>query len=324
MSRTALLTLNTKTDRWEATFAGKVIVSSQDKKYVRHVIEKGLNAKAREMGVTAVEELGQGSHQGQPAVDMITFDVNERFQFLEDYVDMVADRDMKSVIVVGEGGLGKSYTVMRRLSKKGLSELSVHAEGYEVGATLDQSKSRTTYVVVKGYSTPKGLFRTLYENRNRLIVFDDCDSVLDNDTSANLLKAALDSYDKRIVTWNAESFGESELPKSFEFTGAIIFISNMAMHKVPQAVISRSAPADVSMTRAEVIERMRQIVRSPEFMDEVDLSLKLEAVDFIGRHIQNPQIKTFNLRTLIKVITNRRCKPERWERLSLSMMMAER
>jgi hypothetical protein len=227
--------------------------------------------------------------------------------------------------VVGEGGLGKSYTVMRRLAKNGLTELSTHASSFEVGARFDTNNTRS-FVVVKGYSTPKALFRTLYENRTRLIVFDDCDSVLENDTAANLLKAALDSYDKRIVTWNSEGWGggDDELPKSFEFTGAVIFISNMAMHRVPQAVISRSAPADVSMTRAEVIDRMRQIVRSDEFMGEVELSLKLEAVDFIGQHIQNPQIKTFNLRTLIKVITNRRCKPDRWQRLSLSMMMAER
>jgi hypothetical protein len=321
MSKTALLAFSETTGKWEASFGGKVIVSSPDKKYVIHVITKGLNGKARNLGVTKVEELGKtnGTLAAHTA-PLVEFDINERFSFLADYVDMVAQRDMKSAIVVGEGGLGKSYTVMRQLSKNGLKDLNE----MEIGASLDESNSRKTYVTVKGYSTPKGLFRTLYENRNRLVVFDDCDSILRDETASNLLKAALDSYDKRIITWNAESFGESDLPKSFEFTGAVIFISNLSMHKIPQALISRSAPADVSMTRAEIISRMRQIVSEGEFMAEVDMPIKEEALDFIAGHINNPQIKAINLRTLIAVVTNRRCKPNNWQRLSLSMMMAAR
>jgi hypothetical protein len=325
MSKTALLTMNAKTAKWEATFGGKVIVSSPDKKYVRHVIEKGLNMKARNLGITKVEELGVASeHMVAHSAPLVEFDINERFQFLADYVDMVAHRDMKSAIVVGEGGLGKSFTVMNQLAKNGLKELSVHSEDFEIGSSIDGGAGGKNFVVVKGYSTAKGLFRTLFENRNRLVVFDDCDSILRDEVASNLLKAALDSYDKRIVTWNAESFGDDGLPKSFEFTGAVIFISNMPMHKIPQAIISRSAPADVSMTRPEIIARMRQIVKEGEFMSDVEMSVKLEALDFIASHINNPQIKAINLRTLIAVTTNRRCKPENWQRLSLSMMMAAR
>lgn len=326
MSKTAILALNNRTGKWEASFGGRVIVSSPNKKYVTDVIVKGLNGKARELGVTKVEELGTtNAVTGEKEVaPMIEFDINERFQFLEDYVDMVAQRDMKSAVVVGEGGLGKSFTVMNRLIKNGLKEFSVHSEDFEIGSSMNEGSMRKSYVVVKGYSTPKGLFRTLYENRNRLVVFDDCDSILEDQVASNLLKAALDSYDKRIVTWNAESFGESDLPKSFEFTGGVIFISNKPMHKIPQPIISRSAPADVSMTRQEIIARMRQIVKGGDFMGDVEMSLKEDALNFIAQHINNPQIKAINLRTLIMVITNRKCKPERWERLSLSAMIAAR
>lgn len=321
MSKTAILALNATSNKWEAIFAGKVLASSPDKKYIIDVITKGLNGKARAMGVTKLEELGAATAKmAAHTAPLIEFDINERFEFLADYVDMVAQRDMKSAIVVGEGGLGKSYTVMAQLAKNGLKDLA----DLEIGAMLNDANSRSTYVVVKGYSTPKGLFRTLYENRNRLVVFDDCDSILRDEVASNLLKAALDSYDRRIVTWNAESFGESDLPKSFEFTGGVIFISNLPMVKIPQAIISRSAPADVSMTRPEIIDRMKQIVREGSFMADVDMPIKLEAVDFIAQHINNPQVKAINLRTLISVVTNRRCKPANWQRLSLSMMMAAR
>jgi len=325
MSKTAILAFSSVSNKWEAVFGGKILVSSPDKKYVRHVIEKGLNGKARDLGVNKVEELGVASAAMEAhTAPLVEFDVNERFTFLADYVDMVAQREMKSMMVVGEGGLGKSYTVMSQLAKNGLKEFSVHSEDFEIGSSMNEGSMKKTFVVVKGYSTPKGLFRTLYENRNRLVVFDDCDSILRDDVASNLLKAALDSYDKRIVTWNAESFGESDLPKSFEFTGAVIFISNMPMHKVPQPIISRSAPADVSMSRVEIISRMRQIVAEGEFMSDVSMLFKTEALDFIASHLNNPQVKTINLRTLIMVTTNRKCKPERWQRLSLSAMMAAR
>lgn len=322
MSKTALLSFSSKSGKWEATSGGKVLVSSPNKKYVQHVIEKGLNAKARDAGVTKIEELGMNVDvAGESSTPLIEFDVNERFTFLADYVDMVSNRDMKSVIIVGEGGLGKSFTVLAQLAKNGLKEHSVHSEEYQIGeAPIGGNKS--TFIVIKGYSTSKGLYRSLYENRNRLVIFDDCDSVLRDDSSVQTLKAALDSYDKRIVTWNAETVGDSDLPKSFEFTGGVIFISNLSMHKIPQALISRSAAADVSMTRPEIISRMRKIVQDGDFMDDVEMSLKIEALDYIGEQVNNPQVKTMNLRTLISVVTNRRCKPSNWKRLSLSMMMA--
>jgi hypothetical protein len=316
MSKIANLVLNEKTKKWEAIFNGEVIVRSPDRKYVVNVITKGLNMKARTLGITDVQELGAATAE-LPAHEepKVTFGVNERFQFLEDYVDMVANFQRKSVIVTGEGGLGKSHTVMRQLKLNGMRDFSELPVG-----TITSDKNY--YVVVKGYSTPKGLFRTLYENRTKLIVFDDCDSILRNDDAANLLKAALDSYDRRIVTWNAESFGESDLPRSFEFEGAVIFISNMAMRKIPQAVITRAACADVSMTRAEIVTRMREIIKDSEFLPEFPMSVKTEALDFIGKNINNPQIKTINLRSLIGVATNRMYKPERWERLSLNELFA--
>lgn len=331
MSNTALVSLNTVSGKWESNFGGRIIACSPNKDYVINMSTVG--KRARKHNITNVRVLGESkTHEESSSVpELIEFDINERFRFLADYVDMVAQRDMKSAIVVGQGGLGKSHTVFRQLAKNGLTEALPKTESdeeSEVDELMDQligDNSENEYVVIKGYSTPKGLFRTLYENRNRLVVFDDCDSILGNETSSNILKAALDSYDRRIVTWNSESFGsESDLPKSFEFKGSVIFISNLSMTKIPQAIISRSASADVSMTRAEIIERMKQIISEGEFMDDVDMDLKIEALNFISKHINNPQIKTINLRTLISVVTNRRCKFDNWERLSLSMMIAAR
>lgn len=270
---------------------------------------------------------------------MTDFTINQRFEFLADTIDMIATRDMKSALVVGDGGLGKSFTVFRQLGRNGYTEMST-TQTTDVVSVLEQlSNSGITnldkfkaaakkvaqskvYVTVKGYSTAKGLYRTLYENRNSVLVFDDCDKILKDDVAVNILKAALDSYNTRIITWNSEAI--SDLPKSFEFTGSVVFISNLPMNQIPQSLITRTCPIDVTMTRQEIVTRMNQIVIEGEFMRDVSMEIKLEALEFIAENVNNENVKTINLRTLSLIITNRRCKPNNWKNLSLSMMICAR
>lgn len=323
MTKTAILSFNDAQGKWEAKFSGEVVARSNSKQYVIDGIVNQVNSKARKLGVTAVEELGDTKTLGTPKeVDPeLIFGINERFMILEDFVDMVASRTIPSAIITGQGGLGKSHTVFKALKKAGLQNL----DDAEIGARFDSSNSGKGYVIVKGFSTAKGLFRTLYENKDRLVVFDDCDSVLKDPVASNLLKAALDSYDKRVITWNAEGGfggGDDELPKSFIFTGGVIFISNMSMYKIPQAIISRSMPADVSMTRSEIIERMRVIVKEDEFLTGFQMTHKKEALDFIAENAHRPEVKEINLRTLINVTKARATKPDHWKRLALYAMIA--
>ena len=98
-----------------------------------------------------------------------SFTINERFGFVSDMVTMLSQGNQASVIVSGPGGLGKSYTVMDALRKSGLQDVTLLDE-VEVGSAINTAN---TFRVIKGYSTPKGLYRILYENRNSVIVFDD-------------------------------------------------------------------------------------------------------------------------------------------------------
>lgn len=340
MSKSCIGRWNAGEKRWEAVFNGRVLASSIDAlngpEYLKHVIEVAKTSKkAQNFGVTKIDFIGDGpfgpiagaaaadgngqdGEQSAATAEVQTiekeFPINERFAIMEDYVDMVARRELASTLVTGEGGLGKSYTVMKSLRESGLEDITK----MEIGARFDGQKG---YIVVKGYSTAKGLYRTLYENRNQIIIFDDCDNVLRDPTAVNILKAALDSYDQRIVTWNAEGWGSDEdLPKSFEFSGGVIFISNMPKSKIPQAIRSRAMCADVSMTRQEVIDRMRVIVDSEEFMPDFEMSHKLEALEYVAENAYNPMISELNLRSLVNVIKARASKPDTWKRLGLYSM----
>jgi hypothetical protein len=151
------------------------------------------------------------------------------------------------------------------------------------------------------------------------VVFDDCDDVLKNDTALNLLKGALDSYDKRVISWNAESFGDSDLPKSFEFKGSVIFISNMTIMKIDQAVRSRAICVDLSMTQAQKIERMAAIIKGDKFMPEFKMDHKQAALDFLCK--MKDEAKELNFRTLISV-TKVASRGGNWERRAEYLLTA--
>ncbi len=240
------------------------------------------------------------------------FSINQRFEFVEKIVGMVATGVQPSTVITGQGGLGKTFTVMKTLKAKGLQDFTEVVQKLPVGATIQMSK---VFVTVKGYSTPKGLYRTLFENQNATIVFDDCDSILKDPVALNLLKGALDSYGKRIISWNAESFGkDDDLPRSFEFKGRVVFISNMDQDKIDQAIRSRSMMIDLSMTDEQKIDRMEHIAASEEFMPEYTAEIKADALALI-REVKE-ECKEISLRTLISVAKIRAANPHDYKDLA--------
>lgn len=222
------------------------------------------------------------------------FNINERFDFIANFVAMVSDKIQPAMIITGAGGLGKSHVVNKVLKSEGYTDVS-NTESFVEGQHLPLKR----YVSVKGYSTPKALFRKLYENKDSVVIFDDCDNILQDPIAANILKSALDSNAERIISWNSESRDE-DLPKSFRFTGGVIFISNLNKEKIPQALRTRAVCVDVSMTLTQKVERMRQIAFEDDFLPEVELSVKQLALDLIDQHKE--QAREVSMRSLIQVI----------------------
>ena len=226
---------------------------------------------------------------------MNDFNINKRFDFLKQLTTMVATGITPSLIVTGEGGLGKTYTVMSTMN--------------EVGATTED------YTTIKGFSTPRGLYNTLYDNNGKIIIFDDCDSVLENKVSLNLLKSALDSYDTRTITWSSMKSSKDEYPNSFEFTGTIIFISNKSSKDIDNAILTRSLVVDLSMTPSEKIERMTSIIG--DILPTYDMIEKNKALNFLD---QNKDDIELSIRSLIKVTKVISTYPDNWEDLATFMV----
>lgn len=214
-----------------------------------------------------------------PLTNASEFSINQRFTFLEKFTSMVISNVTASLLVCGQSGLGKSHTIMALIEAQKLVE-------------------DTDYVVIKGYSTPKALYATLYEHKNKLIIFDDCDSVLMDPTSLNILKGALDSYQKRTISWLSKGFIDDGLPASFDFEGQVIFISNRPLEKIDGAVKGRTISVDLTMTIQDRIDRMTAIIK--DILPQYSLVIKQEVLDFIDEH--KYEAVELNLRTFEKLI----------------------
>jgi hypothetical protein len=277
-------------------------------KYVAVINGKTVKRSKKEH-MDYVVRKAEGSTSDAVVAQESRFSINERFGFVSDMVTMLANGAQASVVVTGPGGLGKSFTVNQTLTANGFKDVST-LDDFAVGTVI---KSNKAFRVIKGYSTPKGLYRTLYENRDGVIVFDDCDSVLKDPVSLNLLKGALDSYSRRIISWRAD-IKDEDLPTTFEFKGRIVFISNLASTQIDQAIITRSMAVDLSMTRKQKIERMRHLLNSGEFMPEFDKVTKNDAMSLIDK-LQD-KVKELSLRTLIQVTKIRKSAGSNWSNLA--------
>lgn len=277
-------------------------------KYVAVINGKTVKRAKKEHMDYVIRKAQSESNAGAPVPES-RFSINQRFGFVSDMVTMLANGAQASVVVTGPGGLGKSFTVSQTLTALGFKDVSV-LDDFAVGTVLKTAK---TFRVIKGYSTPKGLYRTLYENKDGVIVFDDCDSVLKDPTSLNLLKGALDSYSRRIISWRAD-IKDEDLPTSFEFKGRVVFISNLSASNIDQAILTRSLAVDLSMTTKQKIERMRHLLSTGEFMPEFDKNIKSDAMDLIEKH--QDTVKELSLRTLIQVTKIRQGAGKNWSDLA--------
>jgi hypothetical protein len=285
---------NSSKNRFEGFVDGKMLSRSRHESYVKDQLAK--------------QGFFPGTVETNKTEAVSEFGINERFEFVEKMVSMVAKKTIASAIITGQGGLGKTHTVLKSLKAQNLLDTTDLTQ-FEIGAKIPTARA---FRLIKGFSTAKGLYRTLFEGNGQVLVFDDCDSVLKDPVALNLLKGALDSYGERWISWNAD-FKDDDLPKSFKFTGTIVFISNMDLHKVDQAVKTRAMCVDLSMTTEQKVERMEVLVADPEFLSDYATGLKRDAIEFIRENMNS--ISNLSLRTLIAT-TKIRAEGGDWRKLA--------
>ena len=238
--------------------------------------------------------------------------IRTRFQILDEMTKAATTGDIRAMIVSGPPGVGKSYGVEKIV---------------EQACLFDKlSGKRLRAEVVKGSATPIGLYQTLYKysDKNCMLVFDDCDSILVDDVALNLLKGALDSGSKRKISWLSESSSlrREGIPDSFNFNGSIIFITNLKFDKMKSqklkdhldALQSRCHYLDLTLdTMRDKILRIKQIASDGALFENMDLDkeAETEVIEFMEEHKNS--LREVSLRMAIKIGQLRKSFALRWK-----------
>ena len=248
--------------------------------------------------------------------------LRERFEILDDMTRAVKKGAVRAMIVSGAPGVGKSFGVEKVLGKHGLM------------ADIAQDEKLKKYEIVKGAMSSIGLYSKLYEfsDSKNILVFDDCDSVLLDDLSLNILKAALDTSKKRTISWNTDSrlLRSEGVPNSFEFKGGAIFITNINFQNIKSkklqdhlaALESRCHYIDLTIhTEREKMLRIRQIV-SDGMLNEYDFTeaQTTAIIEFIDAN--KKRLRELSLRTVLKTADLVRSFPgDKWQRVAQISLM---
>jgi hypothetical protein len=238
--------------------------------------------------------------------------MRQRFDIADEMTRAVKKGDIRAMIMTGPPGVGKSFGVETVLAK------------HDMFADIANDSKLKKYEVVKGAMSAIGLYKKLYEfsDKKSILVFDDCDSVLLDDLSLNILKAALDSGKKRMICWNTDSrlLRSEGVPNSFEFKGGAIFITNIKFENVKSkklqdhlaALESRCHYLDLTIdTEREKILRIEQIVEDGMLKDyEFEQYTVDEILDFIKDN--KKKLRELSLRMVLKLADLKKSMPGNW------------
>lgn len=235
-------------------------------------------------------------------------DPDSLFGIMKNLVQVVCRRNRNALIIYGGPGIGKTWVVTDTIKSEGLAK-------------------NKDWFTIKGKITTSALYQTLFMHRKgSLLVFDDTDSIWGDQEAANILKAALDSYDERVISWvsprtvNVSKMTDSQkeeyndtidkkmeenpddpkirLPSEFIFNGRIIFISNLAYDKFDTAVLNRSAKIDMTLTQEQVFKRMKNIL---EHLGDksVPINIKEEILEFLMSQSNKGIMDSVSMRTYV-------------------------
>lgn len=236
--------------------------------------------------------------------------IGERFNVMYKLAKGSVSGTLRSLIVSGAPGTGKSHTIIH---------------------LLEQAKDRgdINFHKISGTITPVNLYKTLWRHRgkNDIVLLDDTDSVYDEEESMNLLKAALDTGDRRVLSYLSESnaLKSEEIDQEFEYTGSMIFITNRDLFTeieigrsrlIPhyKAMIDRSVYLDLKLHATEdIIAWVSYMTLKNHILVQRGLSREqeLECVKWVQTHVD--KLLTLSIRTMMRVGDFMLTNPAEWE-----------
>ena len=229
--------------------------------------------------------------------EKLTYD--KQLADLENLIKMTASGASNALFIAGRGGIGKTFTVEKVLKEIGLAD----GNGYFKNT---------------GTASAAGIYSLLFKYQNDIVLFDDSDDALKDQEARNMFKAATDTKKVRKLVWNKmgknvvepdeyedpqELIDDGKIPRYFEFTGKIIFISNLKMDKLDPdgAIRTRAFMIEIDPTDAEIYDFMEAIVDKIQLDGDLklDSATRKKTVDLLRK---GKSKQTANLRKLSRAL----------------------
>lgn len=255
------------------------------------------NAIARTNGQAILDKIAPVAAVSNETDAEIDARLRDRFEILDRLARGAMMGDVRSLIISGAAGVGKSFGVERALA--------------------EWDPDQINHKSVKGFMRPTGIYKLLYQHRDpgQVLVIDDADSAFADEVALNLWKAALDTTETRVISWMTEGSMIDEesaerLPRNFIFEGTVIFITNLnftqqidrggklAPHM--EALVSRSHYIELGIgTMREKYIRLKQVVNESDMLEGITKNAKDEMMQFIADNLD--KFRDLSLRLVIKM-----------------------
>lgn len=247
----------------------------------------------------------------------ISKEIENRFTVMETLVDGVISRSIKSMIISGAPGIGKSFTVDEKLNSA-------------------EKAGKIKFSQLTGSCTPIGLYMQLWNHQNEgdVLVLDDIDSIFNDIESLNLLKGALDTGRTRQISWMSASsyLRENDIDNTFEFKGTVVFITNMNFDKMIEkaskmsphfaALVNRCVYLDLGIhTTREIMIRINQVIRNTSILKDLGVSMK-HADEIVNWMVTNKDdLRSLSIRTLLQLASFIKTSESSWKMIATATML---
>lgn len=254
--------------------------------------------------------LAREQNRPKPRSDaQILNDLKERFDILSLLTKGAVAKNIRAMVVTGAPGVGKSFSVEQILSTAGCQ-----------------------HEVVKGTISAINLYMLAYKYRRpgNVIVLDDADDIFNDLDAMNILKALCDSGSTRKVSYLKEAIQlkENDIPQTFEFEGAMIFISNIDFAKFVEngsnkyaphmnALMSRSLYLNLQLHDRQALSMwVNHVATNARIfdIDEVPEKYRSQILHFIATN--RDTLYELSIRTLKKLNQLVKTNPDRWESIA--------
>ena len=195
-------------------------------------------------------------------------DIDQYYRPIHRAVDKICKGFSHLLFCKGRSGTGKSWNIRRVLVENAID-----------------------FVEVAGEVTEAYLYRLLYENNGKVIWLKDISNLLSGLKSIQILKAATETEEARVLTKSNYSRQQDDLPDRFICKCKFIFDYNNIQNTLRddfEALISRGDFLEFTLSPKEIEHIMRQIAVTPE---------EKSITEFIIENFSGSGLVRMNLRT---------------------------